>query len=121
MDEKKPNPGAFKKGDPRINRKGRPKSFDALRELARKISHEPAPTRDGKVISVIEAMMRIMATSNPEKFIEIAYGKVPQSLDVTSGGEKLGNDDADNRAEILRKLDSIAAATGASGVPGKPE
>ena len=32
----------FIKGDPRINRDGRPKNFDALRELAREIGYEPA-------------------------------------------------------------------------------
>ena len=32
----------FVKGDPRINRKGRPKSFDALRSLAQEIAHEAA-------------------------------------------------------------------------------
>lgn len=38
-------------------------------------------------------------------------------VDVTTGGEKLGKDDGDTRAEILRKLDGIAAATGAGSVP----
>ena len=32
--------GKFVKGDPRINRNGRPKSFDALRALAQEIAHE---------------------------------------------------------------------------------
>lgn len=42
-------------------------------------------------------------------------------VDVTSGGEKLGKDDGDTRAEILRKLDGIAAATGAGAVSKQPD
>lgn len=34
--------GTFVKSDPRINRKGRPKSFDGLRALAQEIAHEVA-------------------------------------------------------------------------------
>ncbi len=44
----------------------------------------------------------------------------PNKMDVTSGGEKLGAD-GDTRAEILRKLDSIATATGAGAISVKPE
>ena len=42
-------------------------------------------------------------------------------VDVTSKGEKIGNDDTDTRNEILRKLASIATATGATDVSGKPD
>lgn len=77
----------FKKGDPRINRKGRPKSFDALRDLAVKIAQEPI--KDGATVTVIEAMLRRMAAEDPTKFIEIAYGKVPNPIDITSGGKKI--------------------------------
>lgn len=44
-----------------------------------------------------------------------------QKTDVTSGGEKIGAVDNDTRNEILRKLDSIAAAQGAGAVPGESE
>lgn len=91
--DKQPNRGAFKKGDPRINRNGRPKSFDKLRELARSISHEPIVQAgqplviDGHIVTVAEAMLRQLATSkNPrdrQLFIEIAYGKVPNPVEIS--------------------------------------
>jgi len=81
----------FTKGDPRINRNGRPKSFDALRALAQEIAHEKAKNSDGKVITVdghavtvAEAIMRKWASSNnpqlQKAFIEIAFGKVPDTV-----------------------------------------
>ena len=79
----------FQKGDPRINRKGRPKSFDALRELAQMIAHERAGviSRDGHELTVAEAILRQWAQSkNPQlqrAFIEIAFGKVPDRTELT--------------------------------------
>jgi len=85
-------PGTFKKGDPRINRKGRPRSFDALRTLAQEIAHEEAMSGgqpvilNGHKVTVAEAILRAWATSkNPQlvkAFIEIAFGKVPDELKV---------------------------------------
>ena len=43
------------------------------------------------------------------------HGKFTDRVDVTTGGEKITGED-DTRAEILRKLDSIATATGAGKV-----
>jgi hypothetical protein len=95
----------FAKGDPRINRRGRPKSFDALRELAKEIAHEVAQGRDkdgrptgpmiidGHKVTVAEAVLRSWFTSkNPQlqkAAIEIAFGKVPDTLDVNSNSKVL--------------------------------
>ena len=93
----KPRGKPFRKGDPRINRKGRPKSFDALRELAQEIAHEKAKTGgntvtiDGHSVTVAEAILRQWAQSkNPQlqrAFIEIAFGKVPDNIELNSKGE----------------------------------
>jgi len=93
------NKGQFKKGDPRCWRHGRPKSFDALRELAQSIANEKALKDDapivisGHAVTLAEIIMRQWAHSkNPQlqkAFVEIAYGKVPDALDLTSKGEAL--------------------------------
>lgn len=86
------NKGYFKKSDPRINRKGRPKSFDALRDLAQQIAHETA-MRDGQPIiisghkvTIAEAILREWARSGKPQlqqgFIEIAFGKVPTPIEI---------------------------------------
>ena len=83
----------FTKGDPRINRNGRPPNFDALRKLAQQISHEPVKQNgqplviEGHVVTVIEAVMRALASSkNPrdrELFLKYAYGAPPSAVEVS--------------------------------------
>ena len=88
------NKGKFVKGDPRCWRKGRPKAFDAARELAKAIAHEPAKMKsgdlyviDGHAVTYIEAILRNWAMSGDvqkqKAFVEYAYGKVPNQVEVT--------------------------------------
>jgi phage terminase large subunit len=90
-DNRPANKGHFKKGDPRINRKGRPRSFDALRKLAQAIAHEEAKDKgqeplviNGHKATVAEVIMRQWAMSrNPQlqkAFIEVAFGKTPDTV-----------------------------------------
>lgn len=87
-------PGTFQPGDPRINRKGRPKSFDALRVLAQQIGHEQAFDKtgapvviDGHLATRTETILREWADSSDPRlqmaFVEIAYGKVPTRTEIT--------------------------------------
>jgi hypothetical protein len=71
----------FVKGDPRINRNGRPRSFDQLRKLAQQIAHERIA--EGSTVTAAEAILRQMAHDNPARFIEIAFGKVPEQIEHT--------------------------------------
>ena len=85
-------PGTFQKGDPRINRKGRPKNFDALRKLAQMVGNE-LTLKDGELIekTTIERILRKWALSNEpalqKAFVEIAYGKVPDNLQISGRPE----------------------------------
>lgn len=80
----------FVKGDKRINRLGRPKSFDALRKLAQKIAAEELQSTDGDVITRIEALLRVMSTSrNPadrKTFLEYAFGKPKEEIEANVNG-----------------------------------
>ena len=129
-----PNSKPFVKGDPRINRKGRPKSFDALRTLAQDIAHEKAKAGgntvviDGHSVTVAEAILRQMAQSkNPAeraRFLEIAFGKVSQAVEVSGkdgGAIKHEVDFSTLSDDQLRRIaagESIASVTRGSSESG---
>lgn len=110
-----PNPSPetrFKKGDPRIWKHGRPKSFDALREMALEIANERAMNGSEPVIinghsaTVSEAILRRWAQSKDPRlvqaFIAYAFGKVPDVVNGDNNGGPInltinwGDNDGDN-------------------------
>lgn len=91
-----PNKGSFVKGDVRINRKGRPKTFDELRSLALEVAVEAAVDDNGRALKFpgqkeklnkIKAILLDWAISDDPKkqakFIEYAFGKVPDKTEMT--------------------------------------
>ena len=102
----------FKKGkgkntDPRINTNGRPKSFDKLRKLAQQIAHEEARGVDGTALIIggqkqtqITMLMRQLIKDNPVKFLEYAFGKPKDEVELSGeltvkGYKKVSPDDWD--------------------------
>jgi hypothetical protein len=78
-------PGTFVKGDNRINRKGRPKSADQLRVLAKTLGFEMAVEDNGdpiffngRPITIIERIMLDWATSKDSRkqmlFVQYGWG-----------------------------------------------
>jgi hypothetical protein len=76
----------FVKNDPRINRRGRPKGFDAFRRKAQEIACEMVTDSEGNKITCVEALLRSWAKSEEpllqKAFIEYAFGKVPDKLET---------------------------------------
>jgi hypothetical protein len=76
---KKRKPGTFVKGDPRINRNGRPKAFDYIRELAQQIGDEVDPVIKK---TNAEIVLRKLMKEHGDKFLEVAYGKTPDRVEM---------------------------------------
>lgn len=78
----------FTSGDPRINRKGRPKNFDQLRALAKQIANEVVIDKDGNPIgTLVEVKLREWFASDDARLqmqaMAIAFGKVPDAVEVS--------------------------------------
>lgn len=76
----------FEKGDKRINRNGRPKNFDAMRELTRVMGAEIDIRENEAALTYLETILDDWRKSkNYQKqkaFIEYAFGKVPEKMEM---------------------------------------
>lgn len=115
----------FTKGDPRINRNGRPKSFDALQKLAQSIAHETAKAGNdlivikGHAVTVAEMILRQWAQSkNPQlqqKFIEIAFGKTPDTVHLDASVASVGMTLSEWKAQAEERRRAVAETLAEDG------
>ena len=74
-------PGTFQPGDRRINRKGRPKSFQQLRERVLLFLSEKD---DDASITRLETILRQLAVDDPKTLLEYGFGKVPSAVALSA-------------------------------------
>ena len=83
----------FVKGDPRINRKGRPKILPELEVIIAEVLSET--NKDGKTAAeqVIQTLKNRAIKDGDVRAIQLlldrAYGKTPEKIDLTSMGKEL--------------------------------
>ena len=104
----------FKKGDPRINRKGRTPLGTTLAEYLRKIIEE---TDDGKKQSIADEMM-MMAIARAKRgqfqywdaIMNRAYGKVPDKVEMNTQEKpdlsKLTKEELETWMQLIQKTKS---------------
>ena len=87
-------PGSFSKGDARINRRGRPKSFDQVRALAMELVNEIATDANGNPIiinghkatnaeMILRSWMKSKDARLQQAFAAYAWGKPPEKTEIT--------------------------------------
>lgn len=67
--------------DPKRNLKGRPRSFDAVRELAQSIAHEDESNQKTVIENVLREWRYSREPALQKAFVEYAFGKVPDKIE----------------------------------------
>jgi hypothetical protein len=112
--------GGFQERKHHINKKGRPRSFDTLRGLTLDMFSRPAKDDngspiviEGKPVTMIEFVIwKMIRSKDPHEIIyavQVAYGKVPDKLELT------GEDGGRIKIEAYDYNNAIAVITGGPG------
>jgi len=114
----------FTADDPRINRNGRPRDYEELRKLVRKVGYEEVVVNeDGSTMTMIESIVRDWMTSKSFRkqlaAIQYGFGKVPEKLEVERNASKIviRSTEVDEDPEYIED-DSEAEFTLNSALPG---
>ena len=103
----KPRGKPFAKGDPRINRRGRIKTFSQFRKIAQEIAGRTITTKDGRTMKKAEQLLEEWSNSNEpmlqRAFAEYAFGKVPDKLEAS------GPEGAPLRPMVIQVITPVAA------------
>lgn len=120
----------FKKGDPRINKNGRPKDFTAWRRLTTELLREPALDKNGQPIIITDGSGHEHIATNAEMIarswiqspkrqrdvIEAAFGKVPDEVKVELSWQEEAKQKGYDPDEIKRAaVEAARAAIETSG------
>jgi effector-binding domain-containing protein len=81
--------GQFVHNDPRINRRGRPRSFDQLRKLAVQVAAEQNEEGITRVLEILRDWAKSKEVAKQDKFMAYTYGKPKDEVDITTAGEKI--------------------------------
>ena len=100
------------------NPKGRPRKLVELQELIYETMAEELRNPDGGLLGTrAQAMVRIGLSKNPVPFLEYAFGKVPQQIDINDITSK---PDSELVAELRDILDAAAARASEDTRGGTP-
>lgn len=112
MTNKKP-PKPFTKGDPRINRKGRPKKGEAFAEYVRAFMEAEDEQRGTIVAEMMEIAVKRARAGNFqfwEQLVNRAYGKVPDKVEINQEEKpdlsKLTKEELETWMQLIAKAKS---------------